>query len=181
MINVQQIKSKYQRICTLVSSRRIKDALDLLGEMVGNSGFSDFFIQMEHLAHTYEQMLKYMLEGVQDPERDRVYKKLLVSILELADRVKDQLLEKQSGWHTYILKGEVDRQQELTGKSVIETMDDLSFKRELDEIIDEEKVSPGATEERRRKLIMDIFRHLWLSNRYNEAENSLSAALLSCR
>jgi tetratricopeptide (TPR) repeat protein len=181
MINVQQIKSKYQRICTLVSSRRIKDALDLLGEMVGNSGFSDFFIQMEHLAHTYEQMLKYMLEGVQDPERDRVYKKLLVSILELADRVKDQLLEKQSGWHTYILKGEVDRQHELTGKSVIETMDDLSFKRELDEIIDEEKVSPGATEERRRKLIMDIFRHLWLSNRYNEAENSLSAALLSCR
>ncbi len=181
MINVQQIKTKYQRICTLVSSRRIKDALDLLGEMVGNSGYSDFFIQLEHLAHTYEQMLKYMLEGIQDPERDKVYRKLLVSILELADRVRDQLLEKQSGWHTYILKEEVDRQQEMTGKSVIESMDDLSFKRELDEIIDEGKVSPGATEERRRKLIMEVFRHLWLSNRYNEAENSLSAAILTCR
>jgi tetratricopeptide (TPR) repeat protein len=30
-------------------------------------------------------------------------------------------------------------------------------------------------------LSQEIFRHLWLSNRYNEAENSLSAALLSCR
>ncbi|MEN8227153.1 MAG: tetratricopeptide repeat protein [Bacteroidota bacterium] len=180
MINVQQIKSKYQRLCRLVSTRRVKDALDVLNDLVSESGFSDFFIQQEHLEHTYEQMLNYMLEGVQDPERDKVYKKLLTSILELADRVKDQLLEKQSGWHTYILKQEVDRQQELTGKSVIETLDDLSFKRELDEMIDEGQVSPEASDERRRRLSMEIFRHLWLSNRYNEAENSLAAAILSC-
>ena len=181
MINVQKIKSKYQRLCTLVSNRRVKDAMDVLNDLVSESGFSDFFVQKEHLEHTYEQMLNYMLEGVQDPERDTVYKKLLTSILELADRVKDQLMENHSGWHTYILKQEVDRQQELTGKSVIETMDDLSFKRELDEMIDEGRVSPEATDERRRKLSMEIFRHLWLSNRYIEAENSLSSAVLSCR
>ncbi|MCK5134190.1 MAG: tetratricopeptide repeat protein [Bacteroidales bacterium] len=181
MINVQQIKTRYQRLCRLVSSRRVKDALDVLNGLVGESGFSDFFIQQEHLEHTYEQMLNYMLEGVQDPERDKVYMKLLTSILELADRVGDLLMEKHSGWHTYILKQEVDRQQELTGKSVIETMDDLSFKRELDEMIDERQVSPEATDERRRKLSMEIFRHLWLSNRYNEAENSLSSAILTCK
>ncbi len=165
----------------MVSTRRIKDALDVRGDLVSESGFSDFFIQQEHLEHTYEQMLNYMLEGVQDPERDTVYRKLLTSILELADRVKDQLLEKHSGWHTYILKYEVDRQQALTGKNVIETMDDLSFKRELDEMIDEGQVSPEATDERRRKLSMEIFRHLWLSNRYDEAENSLASAIISCR
>ena len=154
--------------------------MDVLNKLVGESGYSDFFIQQEHLEHTYEQMLKYMLEGIQDPERDKVYNKLLTSILELADRVKDRLMENHSGWHTYILKREVDRQQELTGKRVIETMDDLSFKRELDEMIDEGQRSPDANDERRRNLSMEIFRHLWLSNRYNEAENSLSAAILSC-
>lgn len=181
MINVQQIKTKYQRLCKLVSGRRVKDAMDVLNDLVSASGFSDFFIQKEHLEHTYEQMLNYMLEGVKDPERDSVYNKMLTSILELADRVKDQLMEKHSGWHTYTLKQEVGRQQELTGKRLIETMDDLSFKRELDEIIDEGRVSPEATDERRRKLSMEIFRHLWLSNRYMEAENSLSSAILSCR
>lgn len=181
MINVSKIKNQYQQLCHLVSARRVKDALDVLSKLVGESGFSDFFIQQEHLEHTYEQMLKYMLEGVQDPERDKVYHKLLTSILELADRVKDRLMENHSGWHTYILKREVDRQQELTGKRVIETMDDLSFKRELDEMIDEGRVSPGADDERRRKLSADIFKHLWLSNRYNEAENSLSAAIISCQ
>ncbi|MCK5693084.1 MAG: tetratricopeptide repeat protein [Bacteroidales bacterium] len=159
----------------------MKDALDVLNKMVAESGYSDFFIQQEHLEHTYEQMLNYMLEGVQDPERDKVYHKLLTSILELADRVKDRLMENHSGWHTYILKREVDRQQELTGKRVIETMDDLSFKRELDEMIDEGRISPEADDERRRKLSAEIFKHLWLSNRYNEAENSLSAAIISCQ
>ncbi len=181
MINVQQIKTRYQRLCQLVSTRRVKDALDVLNGLVSESGFSDVFIQQEHLEHTFEEMLNYMLEGVQDPERDKVYHKLLTSILELADRVRDLLLEKRSGWHTYILKQELDQKQELTGSKVIETMDDLSFKRELDEIIDENRVSPGANEERRRSLSMEIFRHLWLSNRYHEAENSLSAAILSCR
>lgn len=181
MINTQQIKSRYNQLSQLVASRKVKGSLDVLNEMVSESGFSDFFIQQEHLEHTYEQMLNYMLEGVQDPERDTVYKKLLTSILELADRVMDRLLEKRSGWHTYILKQELDHQKELTGKRVIETMDDLSFKRELDEMIDEGRVSPEATDERRRKLSMEIFRHLWLSNQYNEAENSLASAVLSCK
>ncbi len=181
MINVPQINTRYKRLCFLVAARRVKDALDVLNDLVGESGFSDFFIQQEHLAHTYEQMLNYMLEGVQDPERDKVYHKLLTSILELADRVRDYLMEKHSNWHTYILKKELDRKQELTGKKVIETMDDLSFKRELDEIIDDKRLSPGANEARRKELSMEIFRHLWLSNTYNEAENSLSSAILSCR
>jgi hypothetical protein len=181
MIKVSIIKNQYKRLCQLVSARKVKDALDILNKMVAQSGYSDFFIQQEHLEHTYEQMLNYMLEGVQDPERDRVYHKLLTSILELADRVKDRLMENHSGWHTYILKREVDRQQELTGRRVIETMDDLSFKRELDEMIDEARISPKASDEGRRKLSAEIFKHLWLSNRYNEAENSLCSAIISCK
>jgi tetratricopeptide (TPR) repeat protein len=90
-------------------------------------------------------------------------------------------METQSGWHTYILKQEMEKKQELTGKSIIETMDDLSFKKELDQLMDEGQESPEATDERRKRLSMDIFRHLWLSNHYNEAENSLTAAILSCR
>jgi len=181
MINIRKIETQYQHLCHLVLARRVKDALDVLNKLVSESGYSDFFIQQEHLEHTYEQMLNYMLEGVQDPERDKVYTKLLTSILELADRVKDRLMENHSGWHTYILKQELDREQELTGKRVIETLDDLSFKRELDEMIDDGKVSPEASDERRRKLSAEIFRHLWLSNAYNEAENSLSSAVLSCK
>ena len=60
MIKVRKIKADYQHLCKLVASRRVKDALDVLGKLVGESGYSDFFIQQEHLEHTYEQMLNYI-------------------------------------------------------------------------------------------------------------------------
>lgn len=181
MIKVRKIKADYQHLCKLVASRRVKDALDVLGNLVSESGYSDFFIQQEHLEHTYEQMLNYMLEGVQDPQRDTVYNKLLRSILELADKVKDRLMENHSGWHTYTLKKDLEQQQELTGIKVIETLDDLSFKRELDEMLDESRISPEEDNEGRRKLGAEIFRHLWLSNNYSEADNNLVSSILSCR
>ncbi|HDR67858.1 MAG TPA: hypothetical protein ENN61_02280, partial [Bacteroidaceae bacterium] len=181
MINVNQINSKYNRICSLIASRRIKDALDILNKLLTETSFSDFFVQSGHLENTYEQMLNYTLEGIEDPERDKVYNRLMAAILELADKAKDFLLEKYSGWHTYILKQEMQKQQQLTEKGVIKTLDDLAFKVELDELLREDKISPKSTDIRRKKLVTDIFKHLWLSNEYGEAENSLVNVVLTCK
>ncbi len=72
MINVKKINSRYNELCNLISSKKIKDALDILNELIAESAFSDFFVQLEHLESTYEQMLRYTLEGVHDPEREKV-------------------------------------------------------------------------------------------------------------
>ena len=181
MINVKKINSKYIQLCSFIHSRKIKDALDILKELISEAGFSDYFIQQEHLESTYEQMLKYTMEGVHDPERDKIYSKLQESIVELADKVRASLLKKYSGWHTLTLKDELERSQKLTGKGVIETLDDLAFRVELDEIINEDKTSPSSTDLRRRGLIMEIFKHLWLTDEYGEAENDLAGTLISCR
>ena len=121
MINVGQINARYNHISSLIASRRIKDALDVLNKLLLEARFCDFFVQFEHFENTYEQMLNYTLEGIEDPEREKVYNRLLAAILELADRIRDHLLEKYSGWHTYIQKSEMQRQQKLTEKGVIET------------------------------------------------------------
>ncbi|MBN1132076.1 MAG: tetratricopeptide repeat protein [Bacteroidales bacterium] len=181
MINVSQINSRYVRIVSLAASRRVKDALDALNKLAAETAFNDFFIQSGHLERTYEQMLKYTLEGIEDPERDNVYNRLLVSILELTDRVRDFLLEKHSGWHTYILKREMQKQQMLTEKGIIETLDDLAFKTELDELLSEKKKAPKSSDLKRQKLVNDIFRHLWLNNEYNEVENSLARVVLKSK
>ncbi len=181
MINVKKINSRYNQLCNLISSKKIKDALDILNELIAESAFSDFFVQQEHLESTYEQMLRYTLEGVHDPEREKVYQKLQVSILKLADKVRAVLLMKNAGWHTFTLKDELEKKQKLTGKGVIETLDDLAFRIELDEIINEDKTTPKTSDIKRRELVMEIFKHLWLTDSYFEAENSLVNALVSCR
>lgn len=181
MINVKKINSQYHQLCSLIHSRKIKDALDILNQMISEAGFSDYFVQQEHLESTYEQMLRYTLEGVHDPERDKIYTKLQKSIVELADKVRFSLLKKYAGWLTLTLQEELEKQQKLTGRGVIESLDDLAFRSELDEIINEEKTSPKTDDLNRRELIMEIFKHLWLTNEYGEAENGLVNSLISCR
>ena len=180
MISVKKIKTRYNLLCSLIESRKIKDALDILKDLISEVSYGDYFIQLEQLETTYEQMLKYTLEGIHDPERDKIYQQLQVSILELADRVKINLLGKYAGWHTFTLKDELEKRQKLTGKGVIETLDDLAFRVELDEIINEDKTTPKSSDLRRRELIMNIFKHLWLTDSYGEAENSLVRTLLEC-
>ena len=181
MINVKKINSQYNQLCSLIHSRKIKDALDILNQLISEAGFSDYFVQQEHLESTYEQMLKYTLEGVHDPEREKIYMKLQESIVELADKVRFSLLKKYSGWLTLTLQEELEKQQKLTGKGVIESLDDLAFRGELDEIINEDKTSPKTDDLKRRELIMEIFKHLWLTNEYGEAENSLVNSLITCQ
>nr|MDA3821905.1 hypothetical protein [Bacteroidales bacterium] len=181
MINVKKINSNHSQLCSLIHSRKIIDALDILKEQISESGFSDYFVHLELLESTYEQMLKYTLEGVTDPERDKIFQKLQKSVVELSDKVRSTLLKKHSGWHTLLLQEELNKKQKLTGKGVIESLDDLAFRVELDEIINEKKMSPESTELKRRGLIMDIFKHLWLTDTYCEAEDSLVNALITCR
>src|SRR6056297_1119087 len=180
MINVKKINSQYNQLCSLIHSRKIKDALDILNQLISEAGFSDYFVQQEHLESTYEQMLKYTLEGVHDPEREKIYMKLQESIVKLADKVRFSLLKKYSGWLTLTLQEELEKQQKLTGKGVIESLDDLAFRSELDEIINEDKTSPSTSDLKRRELIMEIFKHLWLTDEYGEAENSLANTLITC-
>jgi len=125
-------------------------------------------------------MLRYTLEGVHDPEREKIFGQLQRSILELADKVKVYLLKKFSGWHTFIIQNEVESKQKLTGKGVIESLDDLEFRAELDQIINEKKTTPQSTDIKRRELTMSVFKHLWLTDKYGEAELSLVKALVSC-
>jgi len=181
MITISKINTGYNQVCDLLHSRKIKDALDQLRKLIAEVGYSDFFVQQEHLESTYEQMLKYTLDGIHDPERERIYMKLQASVVELADRVRAALLKKYSGWHTLTLQEELNKQQKLTGKGIIESLDDLAFSVELDEIINEDKTTPLTTDLKRRDLMMDIFKHLWLTDNYGEVEHGLVGVLIGCR
>ena len=55
------------------------------------------------------------------------------------------------------------------------------FRVELDEIINEDKTTPNTSDIRRKELLMEIFKHLWLTDNYMDAENSLVNALVTCK
>ncbi len=139
--------------------------------------------EYNNLVMTYRNMLSYTIEGINDPERNKVYIKLIQSILELSDKVRQDILSHNSGWNTYWVKQQAEKEQKLTGKTIVETVDDLMFKSELDEWLRlSNEINPDPESEmskKHRQLIKNIFNHLWLTDYYGEAEESLINIILN--
>ena len=99
--------------------------------MIANTSSGDLRDEYENLVMTYRNMLTYTIEGINDPERNKIYLKLIQSILGLSDRVRQDILSHNSGWHTYWVKQQAEKEMKLSGKTIVETVDDLMFKLSL--------------------------------------------------
>lgn len=177
--SMNRIIEQHRQIVRFVASKRLKQALSLLGEMMADGTTSRYNDDYEMVTMTYRNMLRYTIDGVNDPERDNIYRKLLRSILGLADRVKQDILSRHSGWHTYWMRQQAEREQSLSGHSIVESVDDLVFKPQLDDLLGlaGELINDHGSEQARqhRMLIRKIFNHLWLTDEYGDTELTLAS------
>jgi tetratricopeptide (TPR) repeat protein len=176
-MDVNKVIQQYKRLCKLVSDKKIKESLDILQDMISSSQSGELRDEFNNIVMTYRNMLIYTMDGVVDPQRSKIYLKLIQSILELSDRAKQDILSHYSGWHTYWVKQQAEKEQKLSGKTLVETIDDLMFKSELDEWLKiSSEINPDPESKffiQHKHLIKNIFNHLWLTDYYGEAEDSL--------
>ena len=176
-MDVSKVIQQHKRLCNLISEKKIKQSLDILTDMISIASSGDMRNEYDNLELTYQRMLTYTIDGIKDPERNKIYLKLIQSILNLSDRARQDILSHNSGWHTYWVKQQAEKEMKLTGKTIVETVDDLMFKNELDEWLKlTNDINPDPNSEistKHKRLIRNIFNHLWLTDYYGEAENSL--------
>ena len=181
-MEIKKTINQHKRLCSLIKEKRIKQSLDILADMITGVASGDLRDEYENLVTTYRNMLTYTIEGIKDPERNKVYLKLIQSILEISDKVKQDILSHFSGWHTYWIKQQTEKEQKLSGKTIVEKVDDLMFKSELDEWLKlSAEINPDPESEiavKHKQLIKNIFNHLWLKDYYGEAEDSLIEIIL---
>lgn len=182
-MNAAKVILQHSLLCKLVSEKKIKQSLDILQDMITVSSLGDLMDDYHNIVLTYRNMLTYTIEGINDPERMKIYQKLVQSILELADRLRQDILSRYSGWHTYWVMQQTMKEQKLTGKTLVETVDDLMFKSDLDEWLRlSNEINPDPESElslKHKLLIRKIFNHLWLTDYYGEAEESLLNIIIS--
>ena len=182
-MNATKVILQHKQLCKLVSEKKIKQSLDILNDMISISSFGDLRDEYDNIVLTYRNMLSYTIEGINDPERTKIYIKLIQSILVLADRLRQDILSRYSGWHTYWIMQQIQKEQKLTGKTLVETVDDLMFKSELDEWLKvSNEIIPDPESEisvKHKQLIRNIFNHLWLTDYYGDAESSLIKIIMS--
>jgi hypothetical protein len=181
-MDVSKIIQQHKKLCVFVSEKKVKQSLDILADMISNSSSGDMHDEYNDIEMTYRNMLAYTIDGIKDPERNKIYLKLIQSILSLSDRARQDILSHNSGWHTYWVKQQAEKEMKLSGKTIVETVDDLMFKSELDEWLKlSNEINPdpdSAISKKHKQLIKNIFNHLWLTDYYGEAENSLINIIL---
>ena len=173
-MNETDIRNSYITICQLLADRKLKPAFDQIGTMITANGLGEFGNQLLDLEQNYRFMLKYTVEGISDPERQKIYQHILISSFELADSVADSLkmrfstsleYQKKRGFVRLALEHIPDNFAQLESfylenelRSLLETpIDDR--KNDIDREIHHQK-------------LINLFYHYWFKNKLTSEEIS---------
>lgn len=85
-----------QEIYRLLDDRHLKLAFRKLKQLSGILNEWRFTERISDLETAYQYMLRYMEEGISDPDRDKMYLKLLSDTYNLTDLISDRLLSIES-------------------------------------------------------------------------------------
>lgn len=170
----RDIVSLKKEILLYLSKRQLKDVFELLMKLTLNTQDWKLSETLSELETNYKYMLHYLFEGVEDPEREKVYRNLLRSLYELTDDTADELLKIGSSnifyekYRTNALKKDTisDYQSYLK-----ESLDNLSLVDLLEEG-EEKKNRKRELHVKRERIDSDLFYYIYVSPRLTETDFS---------
>lgn len=177
----------YNDIIQLLDQRRLKEAFVQLSAMAADTDNWELKSDIENLQNTYGYMLQYAAQGMDDPERGKMYASLHRKAYELADRTEFiTKYRKEFGYFADKFRAS----QSSSGhplKELVETLENIS--QELDvtglTITDKNQLGQKLLELNRNheNALDELFDKLWTSPYWKEediktAENMLKSVTL---
>lgn len=166
-MNELEIQNSYHTICQLLSDRKLKPAFDLLEQMISANGLGEFGDQLFDLEQNYRFMLKYTVEGIKDPERQKIYHHILLATFELADYCADSLKMKFSTSLEYQKKRGFARITIGNISDYFVQLESFHLENELRSLVTDS--TPGVKNEQdaenHYQKIINLFYHFWFKNK----------------
>ncbi len=179
-MNKKSLERNYRKIEEFVISGKLKDALDILKDLVLNSKKGEFISQYESLDDTYENLLRYSMEGVEDPQRDNIYQKLLVSVLELADVALQSAYMNESDQYVYRLKKKIEYDSKQVKDAALSSIENLVMDEELSDVL-KSSLDSGQdklkTYNQHQELLLRIFNLVWLTDKFNDSDEQILTSI----
>ncbi|MBN3035265.1 MAG: tetratricopeptide repeat protein [Bacteroidales bacterium] len=173
-----KISDELDQIISLILGRRLKEAIDRVKSLAGESGREEYVSQVESLDATYGNLLKYAMEDVEDLSRDQIFSKLQLSLLELADQAGHQILKKSGTGYPFRMKRILDKEVKQPNEVAQEALTGIQFRADISEIMPGEsgRVLGSAPED--LEVIRRIFDLVWLADQFSEADTHLFRSVL---
>ncbi|MEI6677714.1 MAG: tetratricopeptide repeat protein [Mariniphaga sp.] len=175
------LKEKYIHICNLISERKLKPAFDLIDQLISETALGEFRDEYITLEQNYKFMLKYTVEGINDPERQKIYDHLLIATFELTDRTFENLRMKFSQSVEYQKKRGFAKHYITNFGDFLKNLDNYSIQKELRSLPENTTVENGDTRSERAEHLQKIFTlfyHFWFADRLTADETQFFHSLL---
>lgn len=155
-----------------LSKRQLKDTFQSLTKLTKSMNDWKFSETLGKLETNYKFMLHYMFEGVDDPERENVYRNLLRSLYELTDDSADELLKVESS-NIFYEKYRIDTLKNSTIGDYESQLKDIAGSISLFDLLedgDEKTTKKRELAVRRERIASDMFNATFVSSRTDEIE-----------
>ncbi len=168
-----ELKIKYQEICRNLADRKLKPAFDLLDKLLEENELMLYFEEWRTLEQTYRFMLKYTIEGTPDPERQKIYSKLIVSVYALADKIYEAVLTKKSPSVEYEKKRLFHPNRITDFDALLGELEEFYLQKELVSLVNDAKIGSSTklidAKDHQKKMV-SLFYQIWLSDKLNNSE-----------
>ncbi len=162
-MNMSDIKAQQLEVEKALIEKRVKDVLHILGNLTKSHQGVNLTDEHDNIEFTYKSMLKYTVEGVNDPERQKVYNNILTSCYHLSDKLFSSIHNTQSNSLFYETRRDIKTVENIGLKNQIESFyGDLAKKQMADQA--------GISGLNADEDSIAIFNQLWVSEKITKEE-----------
>ncbi len=171
------LKERHQYILALLQQERLKDAIKELETTFWDHPRDE----LNSIKTPYQYMLQYLLEGMQDPERYQLYRKLIQDTLAYTDRCFHAELDKISNniYHSK-RREELPRLRNISYGSLLTQLEAFSDELAISKLV-EDKSKLKMSFARHEKALSDLFLKTWLADSWSAGERDEALRFLESK
>ena len=176
-MRLEEIQEQYKQELGLLKEHRLKEAFELMQTMAQACGNYPLLQELEGMQTAYGYMLQYMQQGMNDPEREKLYHSLLTQAFNLADQLHLTLQEDLSSQYYFTLRKQLKHQSSNLPK-LLSTLESFADCLSLYELLhDEQKLQQDMKVH--EEALGDLFRQTWVNSRWTNSERDTAYKFLS--
>src|SRR6056297_580898 len=176
-MNRKEIWENHQLASDFIAKRQLGNAMDLFYEMADESTSDYYRLQLDKHKETYSSILQYAFTDMEDPQREDIYFRLLRDVLEIGDELKEHLLTGSGGSSIYKTKWKIEQNIQDGEINYDQLLEALTQDKELEDLLKDTNITTQTeettTNEERNEVLSDLFRVIWLIDKYSESEINL--------
>ncbi|MDR2621663.1 MAG: tetratricopeptide repeat protein [Dysgonamonadaceae bacterium] len=175
------MKSCFSKISESLEQKRLKQSFEILTFLLTNLSNWQLKERLNELEDNYKMMLRYLTDGVKDPQQEKIYHDLFRSVYQVADQAIFESKAAHSWSYAYEIRRTLLHFPPESSNQLVELINDLTGKITLNDLLDESEEKNEnlqSIEKERETIESKVFRIIWTSGLWTADEEKIWSEIL---